>query len=178
MQDWREQAQKNNLVLLEEGACQLCGSNTTKGIAECLEKAAHVTYRLSQGEGVEYMTIFLSVDSHALQHPEIHGRWNNHLHLSRLYLVLREKLRWQHKYTPVLSGIVNDYKKRHPNEVIEPPEVKKRGITTVTDVEAADSDRQYIERVREWADGVFESFGHGHEIASEIAKACRRKIRV
>lgn len=127
MQEWQEQAKKNNLALIEKGECQLCGSKTSQGISECVEKSAYVTHRLRHDEGIKHMTVFLSVDAHALQHSEIHGRWSNHFHLTRLYLIFRENIKWNYKYSPILSDVVNLYKNNHLNEVIEAPEAKKEG---------------------------------------------------
>lgn len=176
MQAWQAQAEKNNLDLIDKGACQLCGANTSGGIYECMQKAASITHRLDHDAGVKHMTIFLCVDAHALQHPEVHGRWNNHLHLSRLYLILKAQVRWQYKYTPVLSDIVNRYKKKHPQEIIEPPAAKQRGIMTVTGVEASDSEAQYIERVNEWACCVFDRYEQGNDASRSIAAAFQERI--
>ncbi len=178
MQKWQVQAEKHNLIIIKEGDCQLCGSATTRGIGECIEKSAYIPHRLSHDEGVEHMTLFLCVDAYALQHSEMQGRWSIHLHLARLYLMLVEKIQWNYSYTPILSSVVDAYKIKHRNETIAPPAVKSRGAVTVTDVEKANSDSQYIALVNSWALGAFKSYNEGHQIAQRIAEALKTKVGI
>lgn len=168
MKHWTEQAEKNNLVIKENGKCQLCGSNTKDGLRECVEKAAFITHLHEHEKGVEEMTIFLCTDAHALSHGEIHGRWNNHFHMTRLYLILVKGIQWHYKLSPKLSQVVNDYKDEHMSETIPNPPYMERGQTTVTDVESAQS-ASYNEAVRKWAHDVFMAFEDHHHIASLIA---------
>jgi hypothetical protein len=176
MQEWQEQAVKNNLVILEEGECQLCGAKTNKNLRECVEKASFLTHRLNHKLGIQYMTIFLCVDAHALQHAEIHGRWNNHFHLTRLNLILIEKIQWNYKLSVILSHVIDAYKIKHSDETIINPAIKKRGLTTITDVEKSSSDKDYINLVNQWATDVFESFYRDHEIAQQISDLLIKKL--
>lgn len=176
MQKWQDQAEKNNLVISEKGDCQLCGSRTNGGIAECVEKAGYITTRESRINDTTQISIFLCVDAHALQHAEIHGRWNNHFHLSRLHLILQDKIVWEYKYSVLLSEILKSYKEIKPNEIIASPNRKKRGEITVTDIEGHSSDEQYLKMVTHWATSVFDSYSEGHDIAKEIANLFKQKI--
>ncbi len=176
MQKWRVQAEKSNVIILEEGKCQLCGSRTTKGIGECFEKAAYISHRFSHDEGIRRMSLFLCVDAFALQHPETQRRWSVHLHLARLYLILAGEIRWKYAYTAILSEVVDAFKIEHSDQVIEPPAVQERGETTITDVEKATSGGQYMNLVDQWARGAFESFKDGHPIARSIAKRFKTRI--
>ena len=175
MQDWQVQAKKNELNILEDGKCQLCGSNTAKGLFECVGKSSLITHQFNHEDGIKYNTIFLCVDAHALQHSEIHGRWNNHFHLTRLNLILIENINWDYKLSPLLSNVVNSYKMKHLDEKIVSPEIGKRGFITISDVEKSSSDSDYIQLVNKWAVGVFESFIQGHEISKKISRLFKDK---
>jgi len=172
MQTWQEQSKKNGLTILEKGKCQLCGANTTKGIFECVEKSGLITHQL------KHNTIFLCVDAYALQHTEIHGRWNNHFHLTRLNLILNKNINWNYKLSPLLSNIINFYKYKHIDEKIIPPEIGKRGVLTITNIEKINSELEYIKMVNMWAVEVFESFINGHEIVDEISLLFKNKYFV
>jgi hypothetical protein len=176
MQEWQEQAFKNNLVILAEGECQLCGAKTNKNLFECVEKTSFLTHKLNHELGIKHMTIFLCVDAHALQHSEIHGRWNNHFHLTRLNLILLEKIQWSYKFSPILSNVIDSYKIKHSDEIIITPELKRRGLTMITDVERSTSDKGYINLVNKWATDVFESFHSGHKIAQQISDLFIKKL--
>ena len=180
MQKWIEQAAKNDLEIIEDGVCQLCGADTLHGLAECVETAGHVTHKISHAKGIEKMTIFLCVDAHALTHTEIHGRWNNHFHLARLHLILVDKVQWTYDYSSALSDVVDHYKKGRDQEIIcsgrDAKNQKQRAKITVTDVDATQSDEEYIDIVWRWADEVYTSFAHGHAIASHIAQLFKDKI--
>jgi len=176
MQDWREQAKKNGIQIIGKGKCQLCGANTLSGIVECVEKLGLVSHRLNHSDGVANMTIFKCVDSHMLQHPEIHGRWNNHYHLSRLNLILHQNIRWDYHYSTILSNVLDEYKSRNFNKKIKSPEIGNRGILTISDIEEIESENEYKELVNEWTKCVYESYIDGHKIAEEISKKFINKI--
>lgn len=176
MKNWKEQASRNKLTIIEDENCQLCGSETENGLAECVEKSGYITHRLEHAEALNHMTIFMCVDAHALQHSEIHGRWNNHFHLSRLNLILRDKIRWHYDYSVILSNIIDSYKKENMNEIIISPKIKERGKITITDVEKAGSKSEYLELVELWAEKVFSSYNHWHDISREISFLFKNKI--
>jgi len=168
MKHWTEQANRNNLRIIDHGRCQLCGADTNGGLRECIEKAAFVTHLHEHELGIEAMTIFLSTDAHALSHGEIHGRWNNHFHLTRLYLILVKKIKWNYNLSPKLSQAVNQYKSGHLDEIISNPPSLERGLTTVTDVEKV-SMTDYDQAIQIWAYDVFMAFQAYHHIGKAIA---------
>ena len=176
MQDWREQAKKNGIKIIDKGECQLCGAHILNGIVECVEKLGLISHRLNRTEGVSNMTIFKCVDSHALQHSEIHGKWNNHFHLSRLNLILQQNIKWSYKYSTILSNVLDEYKTENYDEEIKSPETKKRGVLTIADIEGIESENEYKELVNKWAKYVYESYAEGHKISEKISKIFIDKI--
>jgi hypothetical protein len=163
MKSWREQAEKNGLTIIEEGNCQLCNARTKKGLIECVDKSSMIIHKLDHDLGIKNMTIFLCVDAHALQHGEIHGRWNNHFHLTRLNLILNRKVQWNYKLSPVLSRILDAYKLAHKGEIIGNPKCHERGRISVVDLEKVKSDIDYIDIVNQWAFEVYNKFVSGHK---------------
>ncbi len=176
MQDWREQAKKKNVEIIKEGRCQFCGSPVEKGVTQCVEISSMIIHKLNHADGIKNMTIFMCVDAHALQHPEIHGRWNNHYHLTRLELILNENFQWNYKLSPLLSEVLDEYKKQHQNERIIPSEPGKRGSITAYDIDKTSSEEEYIELVKQWAKEVYESYLEGHKISKKIASKFKEKI--
>ena len=141
-----------------------------------MKKVAYITSGKFRANDATQLSVFLCVDAHALQHAEIHGRWNNHFHLSRLHLILKDKVPWNYKYSVLLSEVLKSYKKANPIETIDRPERKKRGRITVIDVEGANSQEDYNEKVAKWADAVFESYHDGHAIAREVSILFTQKL--
>lgn len=119
MQDYINTAAKNGVTLLASGSCQFCGATTKRGIHECLEIFS-LGFKLDYSIATNHLFRFVSVDAHALQHPEIHGRWNNHFHLTRLHLIFQYKIKWNYKLSSKLSGHLNRYKAHKGNEHLEP----------------------------------------------------------
>ena len=176
MKTWKEQASKNGLAIEEDGNCQLCGAMTSKGLSECIYKSSMIIHKLEHNLGVKNMTIFLCVDTYALQHSEVHGRWNNHFHLSRLNLILNRKIQWNYKFSSILSHILDTYKLKNENEIIENLELKNRGLITVVDIQKTKLDADYVKIVNKWALEVFEKYVNGHQIVNEISEIFLRKI--
>lgn len=178
MQSWRDHAQKNKIEIIDNGDCQLCGAILDYGISQCVDLSSNTAHELTHQDGIKHMTIFLCVDAHALQHAEIHGRWNNHFHLSRLDLILNEHIQWTYRLSSRLSEVIDSYKASHLDERILPPEAGKRGVITISDVYRAQSDGEYIELAHQWATDVYESFAAGHEISQEISSVFKSKNRL
>ena len=172
MQDYIDFAKKNRVALLNHGKCQFCGANTKRGIHECLEifNLGFSDLDFSIPENHQYR--FLIVDAHTLQHPEIHGRWNNHFHLSRLHLIFKYDIKWTYQLSPKLSDYLNKYKKDNPNEYLKPPEVLKRGTITTTDIaKKSNSETACKNVIKEWAFEVYNTWNVHHEIVDIIAQA-------
>lgn len=171
MQDYIEIAEKNGVVLLDTGKCQFCGASTKRGIHECVEifNIGFQTIDFSLTKNHIYR--FLIVDAHTLQHPEIHGRWNNHFHLTRLHLIFKYKVKWSYKLSPILSNHLNKYKKGKEHEFLIAPKVFKRGSITTTDIlENSDDFVSCKKLIYEWAEEVYNTWIDSHNIVDEISK--------
>ena len=171
MQDYIEIAEKNGIILRDTGPCQFCGADTKRGIHECLE-----IFNLSF-QGIEYarpehpIFRFLVVDAHALQHPEIHGRWSNHFHLTRLHLIFKFDVKWTYNASPALSDHLSRYKVHKQDEHWLPPKALDRGSITSTDVlKNATFGDGNKELVIDWAKEVYSKWDTHHAVADTIAK--------
>src|SRR5687767_12152545 len=109
MQDFINYAKKHGIELFNEGPCQFCGSDVGSGVFECYGNAHRLSEVLDFNNPGHYGTRFLSVDAMALQHCELHGPWNNHIHLTRLFLIFENNVTWDYSKTPQLSNIINQY---------------------------------------------------------------------
>jgi predicted transcriptional regulator YdeE len=116
-----------------------------------------------------HISRFLSVDAHALQHPEIHGRWSNHFHLTRLNLILDKKLNWDYKKSPMLSDYLNAYKQNRPNEFLNIPKPLDRGKITAKDLSKATTVNECVDLIKKWADEVYQAWTANHSLVSQIA---------
>lgn len=171
MQDYIDLATKNGVILLDEGKCQCCGAKTQRGIHECLEIFNLGFQGVDFANSENHLYRFFIVDAHTLQHPEIHGRWSNHFHLSRLHLIFKYSVVWTYQLSPKLSDYLNGYKKHRPNEYLDPPEALKRGSISTTDIlEKSLDDKGCKELIREWALEVYEKWQEHHHIADTIAR--------
>jgi ribosomal protein S18 len=175
MQDFTEQAIKNGVTLLDKGKCQFCGANYKGDVFECMEIYNNKVLLFDYNIPEINQTRFLIVDTHALQHSELHGRWNNHLHLTRLCLLLEKKVKWDYKKTPLLSDFINEYKKIRMDEILIPPSKLERGKITTKDISLATSTKQYIELVQHWAEEVYHAWALNHLLVSKIADGFFRK---
>lgn len=169
MPKWLEQAIKNDVEILEDGQCQLCGSDTLHGITECVATAAKLVHRVSHEKGVQRQTIFLCIDAHALQHPQIHGRWNNHFHLARLHLIVHEKVQWTYDDSETLNIVLDAYKVKHAQELIHVPDAGGKSCLTVIDVDACPSEEEFIAMVWQWAEQVYAEHATSHDVAHRLA---------
>lgn len=169
MQDFIGQANKNGVILLDKGRCQFCGADYQKGIFDCMDNYNNGLQLLDFSNSEHHISRFLSVDAHALQHPEIHGRWSNHFHLTRLNLILDKKQTWDYKKSPLLSDYLNNYKLNRPNEFLAIPEPLDRGKKTAKDLTKATTADECVELIKKWADEVYHSWSLNHSLVSHIA---------
>lgn len=169
MQDFTDQAIKNVITLQNVGWCQFCGADFRKGVFECMESYNNGLELLDFNNSEYHLTRFLSVDAHALQHPEIHGRWSNHFHLTRLNLILDKKQHWDYKKSPLLSDYLNEYKITRPNEFLAVPKPLERGNITAKDLAKATTADECVELIRKWADEVYNTWSLNHSVVSQIA---------
>lgn len=176
MKDFIEQADKNKIILYDKGSCQFCGADYERGIFECMENYNN-GLMLDFSNPDFHLTRFMSVDAHALQHPEIHGRWSNHFHLTRLNLIFDKKIAWNYGLSPLLSDYLNKYKVQHPDEVLITPKPMERGNITTKDLLNATSIAESIQLVKSWAYAVYESW-EANLVISEIANGfMKNKLR-
>lgn len=170
MQDFIDQAKKKGIELLTNGNCQFCGAQIEGGIFECLENynegLGHIDFSISEN----HIYKFLSVDAHALQHPEIHGRWSNHFHLTRLCLIIDKGQNWNYGLSPKLSDYLNDYKNVRPNETLIEPLPKQRGNLTTKHLAEMKNSKDAIEFIKKWANEVYQSWSINHPTIMQIAE--------
>lgn len=169
MQDFIDQATKNGVTLFDKGECQFCGVDYQKGIFDCMDNYNSGLELIDFNNSGNHLYKFLSVDAHALQHPEIHGRWSNHFHLTRLNLILDKKQTWDYKKSPILSDYLNEYKLNRPNEFLSIPKPLKRGSITAKDITKAKSPIECAELIRKWAEEVYQAWAANHLLVSQIA---------
>lgn len=171
MQDYIDLAEKNGVTLLSTGKCQFCGAKTQRGVHECLE-IFNLGFQEVDFSSIEnHIYRFMIVDAHTLQHPEIHGRWNNHFHLSRLHLIFKYGIKWTSELSPQLSDYLNKYKIYKPDEYLTPPEHLKRGNITTTDIkEKSINETECKELIKKWALEVYDKWSTHHDIVDNIAK--------
>ncbi|MBG9374616.1 hypothetical protein I5907_00090 [Panacibacter sp. DH6] len=169
MQDFIFYAERHGIELLKAGSCQFCGAHVEGGVFECHGNAHRLSEVLNFNNPEHYETRFLSVDAMALQHCELHGPWNNHIHLTRLFLIFNCNISWDYSKTPQLSNIINKYKKDR-SEWLTPPPQQQRGKITTSDIVKVVSVDETIVKVREWAAEVFYAFKPHHALVSSIAQ--------
>lgn len=169
MQDYIGLAEKNGVTLFDQGDCQFCGAHTTRGVHECLE--IFNFHKIDFSSVAHHIYRFLIVDAHTLQHPEIHGRWNNHFHLSRLHLIFKYNVKWAYELSPHLSNCLNKYKVNKQNEYLIPPEVFDRGAITSSDILREDiSEKEVKVLIKKWALEVYNKWNAYHSTVDQIAK--------
>jgi len=169
MQDFIDQAGKNGVTLFDKGKCQFCGADYQKGIFDCMDHYNDGSGHLDFNDPEYLISRFLSVDAHALQHPEIHGRWSNHFHLVRLNLILDKDQHWDYKKSPILSDCLNKYKLSRPDEFLIIPKPLERGNITSKDLAKATTADECVALIRKWADEVYYAWRSNHSLVSQIA---------
>lgn len=171
MQDYIGLAEKNGVTLLDQGACQFCGARTERGVHECVEIFNLGFQHIDYSNPYNHVYRFISVDAHTLQHPELHGPWNNHFHLTRQRLMFHYEVQWNYKLSPLLSDHLNGYKLGNKEEVLTPPRVLQRGNMTTTDIlKNSSNETSCQELIRNWGIEVYETWHHCHEVVDVIAK--------
>jgi hypothetical protein len=105
----------------------------------------------------------LSVDAHALQHPEDHGIKNNAFHLIRLCWLLEHGGDPRLGQGPAWLQKQFDGNPRLP--ALTPP--VDRGKVTIADVYGAQTPQDHAECVYRWARSVWEAWRAHHEWARQ-----------
>lgn len=176
MQDYRDIANKNGVELNEVGPCQFCGAQVTRGIHECVE-IFNVGFSLVDFSMPEnHIFRFFIVDAHTLQHPEIHGRWSNHFHLTRLHLIFKYKIYWSYQLSPLLSDTLNDYKRKNLNEFLSPPKVGKRGNINSEKVSNLSKGQSALKlSIEDWAREVYQTWKPNWHVVDKLALEFRER---
>jgi hypothetical protein len=170
MQDYIDIANKNGVILLDNGKCQFCGAETTKGVHECVEIFTIGFQTLDYSKPENHLYRFISVDAHTLQHPEIHGRWNNHFHLTRQHLMFHYQIHWTYQLSPELSGYLNIYKVGKDGEYLKPPKILDRGKITTTDIlNKGTNETECQDMIKKWGIEVYNVWSKYHVIVDRIA---------
>ena len=154
MQDFRQQAVKNGVTLVESGPCQFCRAAVERGVAQCLDLLGELAGRVRRER--EYGAVHLfSVDAHALQHPEVHGRLNNHVHLLSLCLMIeRGASSAMGSRKPVVEKFLALGREWPP---LAPPPAGERGALNVKDVVSSSiEDRPQL--ARRWGEEVWDAW--------------------
>jgi ribosomal protein S18 len=148
--------------LLDKGKCQFCGAVLQNGVFECLEIYNNRFELLDFDNTTYHIPRFLSVDAHALQHPEIHGRWSNHFHLTRFHLILEKKVKLDYKKSPLLSNFLNEYKKSRLDEKLITPSKQKRGNITAVAIANAKTTDECVQLINNWALEIYNTWSQNH----------------
>ena len=172
MQDYIDIATKNGVTLIGEGNCQFCGSETERGVHECVELFGQIAYEaIDYSKFENHIFRFFAVDAHTLQHPEIHGRWNNHFHLTRQHLMFHYHVQWNYELSPKLSDHLNEYKIHTSEEKLKPPTTLNRGkITSTNVINNSSAEADCTEMITKWGIEVYNSWSLHHEIVDRIAQ--------
>ena len=163
MQDYIDLAERNGVTLVDNGKCQFCGAHTKRGIHECLEIFSLSFQDLDDSSIENHFFRFLIVDAHTLQHPEIHGRWSNHFHLTRLHLIFKYNIKWTYNLSPKLSDCLNRYKVHKQNEYLHPPKVVDRGSITTSDILVKSRSEAELKLIKKWA-RVYNKWNRYHAV--------------
>lgn len=158
MQDIERQAKKKGIGLKHYGKCQFCGSETMGGVFECFDIFNELAMNFMNGNG---LSPFIFADAHCLQHSEVHGVWNNNLHLTRQYLILGKNIGWEYSKTSRLSNILDLYKSSHPDILIPALPLQERGFLTVTDLIGL-KQKELESMLFKWANDVYKSYDRYH----------------
>jgi hypothetical protein len=153
-----DHAARHGLELTAEGPCPMCGAPTGRGYEGCLADAGLLGELVDLGDEAHHVTRFLSVDAMALQHSEVHGPWNNYLHLARLHLILVDGVTWRYRFTPLLSAATDAYARGRTPE-LPPPPPGVRGALTAHDLRGVADAPAAAAVVRRWALAVLEAYG-------------------
>lgn len=172
MQDYIDIAAKNGVTLIGEGNCQFCGSETERGVHECVELFSQIAYEsIDYSKSENHIFRFIAVDAHTLQHSEIHGRWNNHFHLTRQHLIFHYNVQWNYELSPKLSDHLNEYKVHNGEEKLSPPAIINRGTVTTKNVITNSSlETDWKEMITKWGIEVYQAWSRHHEIVDKIAQ--------
>ena len=149
--------------------CSRCGAPLPDGAEGC--RTAFYAILAREFSDPAYGAVnLLTVDAHALQHPEDHGVKNNAFHLLRLCWLL------EYGGDPRL-GKGPHWLQRHFEGDVDVPALDppiQRGAVTVVDVLDTDTPQEHSSQVRRWAESVWEAWRDHHDWARQWIQAQRQ----
>lgn len=163
MQDIQQYAQKHNVTLQYSGPCQFCGADVKNGVEGCLEAFNTVLNKEYQHAGYAKVNM-ITVDTHALQHSEIHGRSNNPYHLLSIHLLMQQYADNSRAQRHIMTQLL---KKKDTWPELTPPPTKERGELTITDIIDSHSPEEHAAKVEAWGQTVWKSWQQHHSWASQ-----------
>lgn len=158
MQDFRRHAARNGITIQENGPCQFCGAAVEQGVEACLQLLTELFDRARVEKDYAQAHLF-SVDAYALQHPELHGPLNNHVHLLSLCLMLERGA----------SAAIGSRKPAVEKflalgrswPALDSPPAGRRGACTVKHLLDASADER-APLARRWAEDVWQAWQAHH----------------
>jgi hypothetical protein len=158
MRLFQKQAVKNLSPSEERSPCPYCGAAIGSGADACLRLVAQLAER-ARAEKDYAQAHLLSVDAHALQHPELHGRLSNHVHLLSLSLMLERGANASiDSRKPAVEKFLALGRDWPP---LDPPPAGQRGNLTVRNVlDASPVERPLL--ARQWAEEVWQTWRPHH----------------
>ena len=153
-------------------ACPYCGAAIADGDADCQPLYAEFLYKLYNNPGYAAVA-FLTVDAHALQHPEIHGYKNNAFHLLRLYWQLEFGGDALHDRGPRWLQVQFDGKVDVPK--LDAP--AQRGAITVADAMRAETVPELAALVQQWGQAVWGAWSQYHDWARQSVTRMQASYR-
>jgi len=142
--------------------CTRCGATVPGGTEGCWKLFQEVL-ALEYSDPAYGPVHLLTVDAHALQHPEDHGPRSNAFHLLRLCMLLEYGGDPRIGHNPKWFQAQIDGNRKAP--YLEPP--AGRGKVTIAHVHGAASPEEHAERVYGWARSVWEAWSDHHDWAHE-----------
>ncbi len=176
MQYFPSPVTRKNIKLKNTGPCQFCGAQMAKGVLECVSiyEQAFQLFDLSDQQSLGYR--FLSVDAHALQHPEIHGHWSSHFHLTRLHLMLKLQVEWNYRQSVQLNHYLNQFQLDRRNKYLVLPPAGMRGTITAKEVFSTADVEVCKRRINKWACQVYDAWSANHDRITGMATDFLQKL--
>lgn len=145
---------------LTPGPCSRCGALLPGGDEGCWA-AFHAILAREYSDPAYAAVNLLTVDAHALQHPEDHGVKNNAFHLLRLCWLL------EHGGDPRLGQGPRWLQRRFDGDVALPRlhAPAQRGAVTVADMNLHASPEEHAAQARRWAQSVWDAWHVHHACA-------------
>ncbi len=146
-------------VGISERNCPMCGAKVPDGFANC--QAVFDAILTQEYTDPAFAAVhLLTVDSYVLQHSEEHGPRSNAFHLMRLCLLL------EHGGNPSIGQrppreVGKAFEERYKALPYLAPPVDRGGIT-IAEVYGAREPGEHAERVRAWAQAVWEAYSRHH----------------